>query len=215
MADGMPRQDIFARMLDMALRTPELDCGGIYTLDTDSGGFRLVASQGLSDNFIEAVHAYPEDSAQAKIVHAGQTICSCTEKNEGCNNPEFIHNEELRAEGIHCLMVLPIVLAGKAIACINLGGKRAHRISQNTSVATQALAYLFGQTLARLEAQEEAQRQQENLGGLFNTLRDFFFVLDLQRQHPAPQQCRQRHSRLRAASPDRPADCYGPPAGKP
>ena len=180
MAAGVPRQALLASMLEMALRVPEFDCGGIYSADSHSGDFELLAHHGLSPDFVKNVHHYSADSSQAALVRAGKMVCSCATGGAQCTDHDFINQSHLHQEGIRCLLILPIVLAGRAIACINLAGKRLGKISHATQVASQSLARLFAQTLARLEAQEEAKRQQENLSGLFNTLRDFFFVLDLQ-----------------------------------
>ena len=180
MAAGVPRQALLATMLEMALRAPELDCGGIYSADSQSGDFHLLAHQGLSADFVEQVRQFPADSSQATLIRAGKVVCSCSASGAQCTDLNFVNQAQLAAEGIRCLLMLPIVLAGRPIACVNLAGKRASKISHATLIASQSLARLFAETLARLEAQEEARRQQENLSGLFNTLRDFFFVLDLQ-----------------------------------
>ncbi len=180
MAEGMPRQELLASMLKIALRAPELDCGGIYAADYGSGDFLLAAHQGLSAHFVEEVERYKADSGQLALIRAGQVVCSCRQGNEQCTDLNLINQTRLTNEGIHCLLLLPIVVDGQPIACINLAGKRARNISHATLLASQSLTRLFAQTLARLEAQEEAKRQQDNLNGLFNTLLDFFFVLDLQ-----------------------------------
>ena len=177
MAAGVSRPALLASMLEMALRAQELDCGGIYAADRDSGDLLLVAHHGLSPEFVEKVQRYPANSSQVALILAGETVCSCSQGSEQCTDRQFINQAFLKAEGIYCVLLLPIVLDGQPIACINLASKRARQISHATLVALQSLASFFGQTLARLAAQEDARRQQENLNGLFNTLHDFFFVL--------------------------------------
>ncbi len=177
LAAGKGRDEVLATILHAALRFPELDSGGIYWRQPD-GRYHLVAHDGLSPAFVAAVREIEADSPQAGIVNQGIPQCSCTPSCEHCTDNELIDSPLIRNEGIHCLVILPIVLAGQAVASLNLAGRRTRQVTHATLQALETLAGNFSQTLLRLQAQEEARRQQENLGGLFDTLADFILILD-------------------------------------
>ena len=179
LASGTSRDELLSTMLAIALRFPEFDSGGIYW-ETADHGYRLIRHQGLSPKFVEQVQIYPPDSNKSQIIRNGKVICSCCDGMDQCTDFSLVNQEHIATEQIRCLLILPIVVDGKAVACINLSGKQTNKISQGSFVALQTLSSHFAQALRRLDAQEEAKRLQQNLSGLFNTLRDFLFVLDQQ-----------------------------------
>jgi diguanylate cyclase (GGDEF)-like protein/PAS domain S-box-containing protein len=71
-----------------------------------------------------------------------------------------------------------VLIDGVLVASLNLASRKASQISRGTHAALENLRQYFAQTLMRLDAQETAARLQENLGGLFDTLKDFLFVVD-------------------------------------
>lgn len=179
LAGGKSRQEVLAILLDVALRFPEFDCGGVYWRQPD-GAYRLLVQRGLSEKFVSQVAFLAEDSPQVRLVKAGEVVCSCESGAGFCRDPGLIQNEHLQAEGILCLAVLPVLLAGEPVACLNLAGHKTRQISRGTLATLQTLRQLFAQTLMRLEAQETAASLQKNLSGLFDTMQDFIFILDAQ-----------------------------------
>jgi len=172
LATGMRREDVLNTMLKAALRFPDLDAGGIYYRQAD-GSYRLAASSGLSPDFVAANAELGANSPQAEIIRQGQLLSDCSG-----STGELINAHQLQAEGLSSLSVLPVMLGQQAVACLYLAGRQLARISPGTLQALETLASNFGQTLLRLDAQEEAGRLQHNLSGLFNALTDFLFVID-------------------------------------
>ncbi|UCV11493.1 EAL domain-containing protein [Dechloromonas denitrificans] len=179
LAAGMAREEVLATILHAALRFPELDSGGIYWRQPN-GRYHLFAHEGLSPEFIAQVGEIAGDSPQAGIVQDGKPVCNCTPACEHCNNTELINSPLMQDEGLRCLVILPIAVAGQPVACLNLAGHRTRQITHATLLALETLAGNFSQTLSRLQAQEEAQRLQQNLNGLFDTLADYIFIFDMQ-----------------------------------
>lgn len=177
LAAGVRREDLLATMLGIALRFPEFDSGGLYWLKAD-GGYELVAHHGLSPEFVHAVASYPVNSEHAELIRAGEIICSCSDAGSNCTDPCVIRKQALESEGIQCLLIMPIIVAGQPVACLNLAGKYTTQISRDTMLGVETLTSNFAQTLMRLDAQEEAKRLQLNLSGLFDALNDFLIVSD-------------------------------------
>jgi len=179
LANGKSREELLPVLLDIALRFPEFDCGGIYLQQPD-GGYQLVEHRGLSANLLQAASHFPADSPSARIIKAGQVVCSCYEDTHAGARRALICSPPLQAEGIRCLAVLPIVANGRPIASINLAGGNTCQISHGTFNALQSLGKHFAQTLMRVDAQFEARQSQQNIAGLFDALRDFLFVVSPQ-----------------------------------
>jgi diguanylate cyclase (GGDEF)-like protein/PAS domain S-box-containing protein len=176
LANGKSRDELLPVLLDIALRFPEFDCGGIYLRQPD-GGYQLVEHRKLSENFLAGVRFFPAESSRAQIISAGEIICSCHEVTTACAQPELIHSPHMVAEGIRCLAILPIVANGQSIACINLAGRHTSQISHGTFNALHSLGKHFALTLMRVDAQTEARQSQQNIAGLFDRLRDFLFIV--------------------------------------
>lgn len=156
LASGSDKAGLLATMLRLALRFPEFDCGGIYWQNS-SGDYRLLAHEGLSNAFIEQVSHYPADSPQAGCIQAQKLICSCRHccgPNEACGLFDLPH---INAEGLRCLLILPIVVAGEAVACLNLAGRNSEQISSANCQAVQKMAKQFAQALEH-QVLEERQR---------------------------------------------------------
>ena len=179
LAAGTERQPLLATMLDIALRFPEFDAGGIYWQQED-GSYRLLAQHGLSDVFIDRVRIFGSDSPQAQRVRDGETVCCNSNEGEILGADNLLVAPHITDQGFRCLIVQPIIVAGRPLACLNLVGYRSRQISSITQQSIRNLATHCAQTLLRLDAQEQARHLQENLAGLFDALNDFLFVIDLQ-----------------------------------
>ncbi len=177
LATGMPRDEVLDTILKAALRFPDLDAGGIYYCQPD-GSYRLAAQRSLPPAFVAKHMHFAADSAQAETIRHGRLVCSCSETGPHCSNLPEARNGTLLGEELGCLTILPVLLGGQPIACLYLGGQQVRQISPGTLQALETLSSNFAQTLLRLNAQEEAERLQENLSGLFNNLTDFLFVID-------------------------------------
>ncbi len=108
---GPDRESLFAAILGTALRLPGLDCGGLYWRQPD-GGYRLVGHRGFAPAFVTQVHSLPAGSPQAELIRQGGLHCSCSTACSQCTAPGLIRQPALVGEGLHSLVVLPIVGEG-------------------------------------------------------------------------------------------------------
>jgi two-component system sensor histidine kinase/response regulator len=167
---------LFRAILDSSLRLPGLDGGGLYWRQAD-GGYGLVAHHGFSDQFITAIGDLPVGSPQAEIIRSGQLVCSCSKVDNHCNRPELVQAPSLVAEGIRALVVLPIMVDGEALACLNLASRSQSSTPVTTVTALETLTRQFAQGLARQRAAESAAERERNITGLFGALDDYIFVV--------------------------------------
>jgi len=172
---------LFRAILDSALRLPGLDGGGLYWRQAD-GGYALVTHQGFSSEFIAAVGTLAPSSPQSDVIRNGQLLCSCSDNRSHCNQPDLVRAPALIAEGLRTLVVLPIMVDGEALACLNLASRRMSSTPATTVTALETLTRQFAQGLARQRAAEAATERENNLSGLFSALDDFLFVVGLDGQ---------------------------------
>lgn len=160
------------RILAAAVQVPGIDSGGIYIVDPESGAVDLVAHQGLPDWFTSAAAHYSADSANARLLMAGQPVY--------VNSTAFsLGQKALRDRaGIRALATIPVVFAGRAVAGLNLASHILDEIPTNVRVALESLAGQIGGPIARLQSDARLQASQKNLQSLFDAVDDFLFILD-------------------------------------
>jgi two-component system sensor histidine kinase/response regulator len=164
-------------VLDTILDLDLFDSGGIYSRRPD-GGYELVATRGISINFLSTTRDIPPDSDRAVLVNRGEPVCSCLAYGPGCTDEHLIKLPHLRAEDITALLVLPVSVNGKPQGCINLASKHVASIPEAIKDFLVNLAKQYGHALERLQAKHEAQEQRLNLEGFFDALADYVFILD-------------------------------------
>ncbi len=165
-------------ILESALRLPELDGGGLYWLQSD-GGYLLIEHSGFSDTFIERVSRLPANSERTELIRRGALQTSCCPACDQCGDPTLKISPEVAAEGIHALVVLPIMVGGKAVACLNLASKHSALIGPAAVTALDTLTRQFSQALEHLAAREQAQSRERDLRDLFGVIKDYLFILDM------------------------------------
>jgi PAS domain S-box-containing protein len=173
---GPDRVSLFAAILGMALRLPGLDCGGLYWRQAD-GSYKLVGHRGFAPAFVKRVHTLPADSPQAELIRQGGLQCSCSTVCSHCTAPDLVRQPALVEEGLHSLVVLPIVVEGESLACLNLASHSRGATPKATVTALETLTRQFSQALSRAHFAEASALQQENFAGLFSAIEDYLFVL--------------------------------------
>ncbi len=155
----MDVQDSLRLCLSAAMRISEMECGGIYLADPDTGHLSLVCHEGLSEAFVGMMREFGPDASNALLVSRGLPVFCHFDDVEGVlKYPE----EQLRA-----LAVLPILHEGKPIACLNLASRVQDDVSDPTRAALEAIAVQVGGFLARALLYEQLKRSEERFRILF------------------------------------------------
>ena len=178
-ADHADLEKIMADLLKAMLRFPEFSVGGIYLPNPD-GSYRLLAHEGLSLDFIGKTLDFPASSPFAQLANKGRPLCMLQSDDHELPGINPLEMSILRNDGIRCLVQLPILIEGCPAACLILGGKQTALISPATRHSLDILSHSVGLALQRMGAIEESRRLQQNLSGIFDTLSDFIFILDLE-----------------------------------
>jgi PAS domain S-box-containing protein len=161
-------------VLEHACRFAGVDSGGVYVVETASGTLRLLAHRGLSPVFVAATSSYALDAPQVEPLRRGQTIHGRYPRLKVDERPGQA------SEGLQALVVVPIRHAGELVAALNVASHDRDELPASTRQAIETVAALVGDTLARIRALHELRASQRNLQALFDTVDDFFFILDEQ-----------------------------------
>jgi PAS domain S-box-containing protein len=143
--------------LDTAMKVSGLDCGGVYLVEEASGALNLAADKGLSAEFVQAVCHYEADSANARLVMAG--------------NPVYTPYQELavslseaeRREGLRSIAVIPVRHEGRVIACINVASHALQEVPAFLRPVLEATAAQMANAIARSRAEEAIRQRNEEL----------------------------------------------------
>jgi PAS domain S-box-containing protein len=162
------------RCVETAIRSSGMDCGGVYLIDESGGSVDLAFHVGLSDSFVKDASHYEADSANARMVRAGRPIYI---RSEEVHSPL---NEALAREGLRALAIIPIPYKGRVIACMNIASHVLCEVPQHARTALETIATLVGSAIVRSSAEEALRESRQDLQTLFDSLRDFLFVLDME-----------------------------------
>lgn len=165
-------QAALQRCLDTAIRVSGMDSGGIYLLDSASSTLELVASQGLPEQFRQAVHAYPLDSDRGRLLSAGQAIYTAYDELRLAPSPETV------GEGLRSIGIIPIQIGDVLLGSINVASHSATKIYANARVTLEVIAGQIGSVVTRLRTTVMLQQREVELTSFFDTITDFLFVLD-------------------------------------
>lgn len=154
-------EDILQKLLEFCIKLEEIDCGGIYLLDHNTGSLWLAESIGLSQQYLDATQYYPADSLQAERVRSGRRL--------------FAHYHQLttpevraqRGEDLQALVILPIGYQGRIIAALNLGSHTHAEISPLSRNLLETFSAQIGAVIAHAESQESLSRSEQQLSAIF------------------------------------------------
>jgi PAS domain S-box-containing protein len=149
--------EILGLCLRYALLVSDLDCGGIYLFDDETGGMDLVEHTGLPEEFVASGSHYDADSPNVQLVKQG--------------NPIYKRHRDLgikvdgvrKREGLRALGVIPIHYENKIIACLNVASHELDDVPDNARNSIVTIASQIGNAIARGKAERELDKYRQNL----------------------------------------------------
>jgi PAS domain S-box-containing protein len=160
-------------MLDSVYLIAEIDAGGIYLFDEQTGNLDLIVSKGLTAEFVKEKSSFSPDSEHAKLVLDGKPIYGRYQQ----DTFPFIKIES--NDKIQSLAVIPIMHEGKVIGSFNLASTTSTSFYAFMQASIESLAMQIGGTIFRIKAEKALLSSQQNFRLLFDTIDDFMFILDI------------------------------------
>jgi two-component system sensor histidine kinase/response regulator len=157
--------------VEAAVRITGMDAGGAYLVDRVSGGLDLAFSTGLSSDFVQAIAHFDADSANARLVMAGQPVYV----RYGLD----VHTDATRHhEGLQTVAVLPMRHEGQIIGCLNITSRSFDEIPATVRDTLETMATQVGSAIARARAQETLWESEERYRTTIDALGDAVHVVD-------------------------------------
>jgi len=158
--------------INVIIKETDMDCGGFYILNNETGNLELKYSKGLSREFTKKMKVVKKNSNQAAIVMKGNPVYKFY--------PKLVHRmdpirkkEELKASSI-----IPIKYNGKIIGCLNIASHKIAHIKNFYKNILELVANEIGATLIRLEDRKKIEASEKEHRLLVNSINDFIFVLN-------------------------------------
>ncbi len=143
--------------LNAALKVSNLDSGGVYIVDQETNDLNLVHSKGLSHRFVEAITCVKAGSPEALLTMKGDPVCI------KYGNDKYPLSKVGLTEGLRLILVIPISVKGKVVACLNLSSTTFDTLSDSDSDVFGLFASQLGLTIARLRSECELRESEECL----------------------------------------------------
>ncbi|MEI6775795.1 MAG: sensor domain-containing diguanylate cyclase [Chloroflexales bacterium] len=161
LATATSLEEALPTCLDIALRS-QMDCGGIYLIDSATGDLHLAYTRGLSPAFIEATRFVPAQSNRARMVKTRQTQYL----DYGRDLPS---DQNIAHENIRMVAILPLTYQGRVVGCFNLASHRytAAEISPAARTALEEIAAQVGHVIVRLQTEAALHESEKRFRTIF------------------------------------------------
>ncbi len=164
--------EVLSACLDAALRISEMDCGGVYLVDQDSGALDVVLHTGLSPAFVQAVSHFDADSPNAQLVMAGKPLYTAHSE-----LPIVLRDAQLD-EQLRAIAVVPVLEEGRAIACLNVASHTLEDVPGHARRALESIAGQIASAITRVRAEEALRKSEESFRAIFDGVLDGIILAD-------------------------------------
>ncbi len=168
--------------LKAAIEVSGMDGGAIYLVDGESGDVDLAVHSGLPPEFIELVKHYPRTSSRADAVRRGDYIYWCRD------TMGLFGDKAATVPDLQSAAILPIHHQGQPIACLNLASQILTEIPTTTRHGLESIAGQIAGAIARLTAEESAQRKQDLIAAVLDHSPAIVYVKDLEGRYQLASQ---------------------------
>jgi len=168
----MPR--IFNKILATIMELKEVDCGGIYLVDKNSGALDLAAQINLPQPFIKSASRFEADSPQAGLVMEGKPIHRRYD-DVLPGEKDSIRN----GEGLRSVAIIPIKHEGRVIAAINIASHTQNEIPEDVRFFLETASAQIGAIITKIKLQQSLRESEEQYRLLAENASDNIWVLRL------------------------------------
>lgn len=172
MASRETVRDSLGILLDMLVRIPGVEAGGVYLVDEKTGSLELVVYQGISEKFASIVRHVEGGSPRARLVMEGRTIFL------GNDSPLIGEGSALDAEGLHSTLVAPFKWDNRVMGSLNMSSRTLEVFPEDTVMAVEAAGMQIGGIIARLRATEALRESELKFRNLADSALDAILVGD-------------------------------------
>ncbi|MBN2734250.1 MAG: GAF domain-containing protein [Methanomicrobiaceae archaeon] len=164
---------LFRSILDSIISLLDYDAGAIYIIDTKTDTASVVDSVNVPEILLEKTgHVRIDRPPYNTIFLKGLPVIT--------NHYEEFSPEYAKATGFSSILSVPLVSKGRVVGALNALSKKRYEVSDYEKEILFSVGEELGSTYERFAAEEELNKNAENLEVLFNSVGDMLFILDLE-----------------------------------
>lgn len=145
------------RLLDSCLQIDEINAGGIYLIDEETGEMTLSIHRGFSPNFVEHASHYNVNSPKTKLVMIGQPVYK-----QHIDLLLTSRDDALRHENLRATAIIPVKSGKKVIAAFYLASSLEFEIPDSVRTVIETIATQFGVFISRIRLEEKLKECRRN-----------------------------------------------------
>jgi len=138
--------DAIRLCVEAALAVSEMDAGGFYALDRESGELELRYATGLSPEFIHRNRRFAADSELTRQAAAAKPVYT---QREGFSAQ---YSSDNAGEGLRAVAVIPVVTPERVVGVLNVASRIRTEIPESVRESLEAVAAQIGTVLIQAEA---------------------------------------------------------------
>jgi PAS domain S-box-containing protein len=160
------------QLLEIALRSEGLDCGGVYLVDPETGALDLVAHRGFSADFAKHASHFAADPGPARPAGTGRAI------SRPPDGPLTGIVQQLKRESLLAMEVLPVQHSGEVVAVLSVGSHVRGEIPAKSCQALEVIAAQAAGAIARIRAEQSLRANRQLLEKTLHSLRSAVFIVN-------------------------------------
>lgn len=138
------------KLLDSCLQIDEINAGGIYLIDEETGDMTLAIHRGLSPNFVEHAFHYSVNSPNTRLVMIGQPVYK-----QHIDLLLTSRDDALRHENLRATAIIPVRSGKKITAAFYLASSLEYELPDSVRTVIETIATQFGTFISRIRLEEE------------------------------------------------------------
>ena len=143
-------KETLEKLLEACLLIDQIDAGGIYLVDEETGDLTLSIQQGFSPTFVEHASHYNANSPNAKLVRIGQPVYK-----QHIDLLLTSRDDVLRQENLRATAIIPVISDKKVIAAFYLASSLEYELSDSVRTVIETIATQFGVFISRISMEEK------------------------------------------------------------
>ena len=160
------------QLLEIALQSEGIDCGGVFLVDPETGALDLVAHRGFSADFAKHASHFAAAPVPARPAGAGRAI------SRQPGGPLAGIVQQLKRESLLAMEVLPVQHSGEVVAVLSVGSHVRGEIPAKSCQALEVIAAQAAGAIARIRAEQSLRASRRLLEKTLHSLRSAVFVVN-------------------------------------
>jgi PAS domain S-box-containing protein len=164
-------EDALDHVLSTVLEATDLDVGGIYVYDSETGRMTLMNHKGISEEFARDVRQYDRDDPRSRLVLEGQALYTSYEE-----VPKY--RADAYSEGLKGFAIVPLVVGSEVLGCMNLASHTLEEIPVELRSIIESLAAEAAQAIQREMASAALKEERTRFKSILDALPVGMVLLD-------------------------------------